>query len=122
MYKRIASTLDHEQLRELQVEAIDRFGLLPDSAKNLFAIAELKLAAAENDIKEMEVGPKGGHIVFVKNPDINIERLMRSIAERPQEFRFSGAESIQIMREMPDTEQRFDLANEVLQLVSNVSA
>ena len=41
LYKRIASARDTDALRELQVEMIDRFGLLPDSVKNLFAAAAL---------------------------------------------------------------------------------
>ncbi len=39
LYKRIASARDADALRELQVEMIDRFGLLPDPVKNLFAVA-----------------------------------------------------------------------------------
>ena len=42
LYKRIASAKDANVLRELQVEMIDRFGLLPDMTKNLFEIAELR--------------------------------------------------------------------------------
>ncbi len=45
LYKRIASAEDGAELRELQVEMIDRFGLLPDPAKLLFSVTELKLAA-----------------------------------------------------------------------------
>ena len=45
LYKRIAAAANSDDLRELQVEMIDRFGLLPPPAKNLFRIAELKLAA-----------------------------------------------------------------------------
>jgi hypothetical protein len=43
LYKRIASAGNEAALRELQVELIDRFGLLPDYAKNLFRGAELRL-------------------------------------------------------------------------------
>ena len=45
LYKRIAAAANAEELRELQVEMIDRFGLLPQPAKNLFRIAEFKQAA-----------------------------------------------------------------------------
>ena len=48
LYKRIASAADSAALRELQVEMIDRFGLLPDATKNLFAIAELRLSFCTN--------------------------------------------------------------------------
>jgi len=119
MYKRIASAISEEQLHELQVEAIDRFGLLPDAAKNLFAIAELKLRAAQRDISSIEVGPSGSLIKFATNPDINIDALMRKIASKPLEYRFTGAESIQITRDMHEEQDRFELVNEVLEIVKN---
>ena len=119
MYKRIASAVSNEQLHELQVETIDRFGLLPDAAKNLFAIAELKLRSAQRDIKSVEVGPSGSLIKFVSNPDINIDALMRMIASKPLEYRFVGTESIQITRDMQTEQERFELVNEVLEIVKN---
>ena len=119
MYKRIASTSDLEHLKELQIEAIDRFGLLPDSARNLFLIAELKLRCAQVDIKSLEIGPRGGHVVFFENPNINLDQLMREIANNPLEFRFTGAESMQIMRDMPIDSDRTNLVEEILGLVSN---
>src|SRR5690606_33789318 len=38
LYKRIAAAQDNDALRELQVEMVDRFGLLPDPTKTLFAV------------------------------------------------------------------------------------
>ena len=43
---------------------IDRFGLLPDAAKHLFAIAELKLKANTLGIRKLDLGENGGRIVF----------------------------------------------------------
>ncbi len=119
MYKRIANTSNKENLQELQIEMIDRFGLLPDAAKNLFAIAELKLLATLLDIKSLSVGPKGGLIKFNENPQINIDRLMRTVAQNPNEYRFNGAESVQITREMQSTDERFLMVNELFSLISN---
>ena len=112
MYKRIASTSSEDQLHELQVETIDRFGLLPDAAKNLFAIAALKLRSARQDVLSIEAGPTGGVVKFSENPDINIDRLMRTIAAQPQEYRFNGAESVQIKRQMPEPEHRIKMVQE----------
>jgi transcription-repair coupling factor (superfamily II helicase) len=118
MYKRVASAIDLEQLQEMQIESIDRFGLLGDSAKNLFGIAKLKLRATANDIKQLEIGPSGASIDFVSSPNINIDQLMRAVANNPQEYRFVGAQSIEVIRDMPEADDRFRLANEILELVS----
>ncbi len=119
MYKRIASASSIEQLEELQVETIDRFGLLSDASKNLFQIAEYKLKAAQCDIKTIEVGPNGGVVKFVEDPQINLEKMMITIAQNPQEYRFTGTESIQISRPMPDADERFALLADVIELVSH---
>ena len=117
LYKRIATALTQQQLDELQIEFIDRFGLLPDPAKNLFGIAELALMASRADIKSIDVGPSGGAVKFRQNPRINFDNLMRTIASNPKEFRFSGTESIQMSRAMPEAAERFDLVNEVIELL-----
>jgi len=121
MYKRIASAASLEQLNELQIETIDRFGLLPEPASNLFAIAALKLRAAKLDIKSLEAGPNGGHVAFIENPDINIDSLMRTIAAKPLEYKFTGAESVQISRNMPDAADRFALVDELFAILIDES-
>lgn len=118
MYKRISSANNKEQLEELQVECIDRFGLLPDAAKHLFLIAQLKLAAARCDIKSIEVGPRGGQVEFISEPNINIDSLMRTVASNPKEYRFSGTEKIQIQRDLVEPTERFNLVNELLDIIA----
>src|SRR5690606_31618811 len=71
LYKRISSARDAEGLRELQVEMIDRFGLLPDPVKYLFAIAELKQRASELGIRKIDIGASGGRVQFVEKPSID---------------------------------------------------
>jgi transcription-repair coupling factor (superfamily II helicase) len=64
LYKRISAAETAEDLRELQVELIDRFGLLPDSARNLMRIAALKKLAARAGIEKIDAADAGGYIVF----------------------------------------------------------
>ncbi|MGL5198217.1 MAG: TRCF domain-containing protein, partial [Aeromonas veronii] len=45
MYKRIASAADEQELRELKVELIDRFGLLPEATKTLLELAAFRQRA-----------------------------------------------------------------------------
>ena len=65
MYKRIASVSHEGELRELQEEMIDRFGLLPYPLKNLFHIARLKLKAGPLGIRKIELGENGGRLYFL---------------------------------------------------------
>lgn len=118
MYKRIANATSNEQLHELEIETIDRFGLLPDAAKNLFSIASLKLRARTLDIKAIEAGPKGGYLEFLPNPNINIDELMRTVAGNPKEYRFTNSQKIQISREMPQPKQRLVLVTQLLDIAT----
>ncbi|MCZ8499217.1 hypothetical protein O9929_19345 [Vibrio lentus] len=58
-YKRIASVSDTDELAELKVELIDRFGSLPDATKNLLSVSELKLTAASVKAKKIESSRQG---------------------------------------------------------------
>ena len=68
LYKRIASAPDSADLKQLQVEMIDRFGLLPQQVKNLFQITELKLLTTPLGIRDLHIGSENGRIVFNDNP------------------------------------------------------
>ncbi len=54
---------------------IDRFGLLPEPAKTLFAITALKLRVQPCGIKKIAAGPKGGRILFDEAPKIDLMKL-----------------------------------------------
>ncbi|NBC13519.1 MAG: transcription-repair coupling factor, partial [Gammaproteobacteria bacterium] len=58
-YKRIASAESPAELKDLKVEMIDRFGLLPEPTEHLFAVTALKLKVQPLGIKKLEAGPKG---------------------------------------------------------------
>ncbi|HYQ39654.1 MAG TPA: transcription-repair coupling factor, partial [Pseudomonas sp.] len=70
LYKRIASAADESALNELQVEMIDRFGLLPEPAKNLMRLTLLKLQAEQLGIAKVEAGPQGGRLEFAAHTPV----------------------------------------------------
>ena len=71
IYKRIANAESTDALDELQVEMIDRFGLLPESTKTLFTISEIKVAAEPLGIRKIEAGANSGRVLFDAEPDID---------------------------------------------------
>ncbi len=95
MYKRIASAADADELRELQVEMIDRFGLLPDAVKRLFEVARLKLAAVPLGVRKIELGPEAGRIVFGPDPKIDGARLIALIQKQGDRYRLHGGDRLQ---------------------------
>ena len=114
LYKRIASAASLEELRELQVEMIDRFGLLTEPIKNLFRIAELKLKALPLGIKKIECGYKGGRIVFGPHPQVDPVRVLKMIQSKPKVFRLDGGDKIRFTMELPDEARRVQAAHQIL--------
>lgn len=114
LYKRIASARSEDHLRELQVEMIDRFGLLPPPAKNLFRLAELKLRAATLDLTRIEMGTGGGRFVFAPRPALDPARIMRLIQKQPSTYRLQGSDTLRITKELPDPDARIAAVTRML--------
>ncbi|QKW57505.1 transcription-repair coupling factor [Stenotrophomonas sp. NA06056] len=114
LYKRISSARDSEALRELQVEMIDRFGLLPDAAKNLFAIAELKLQANTLGIRKLDLGENGGRIVFESKPNIDPMAVIQLVQKQPNLYAMDGPDKLRVKHPLPLPEDRFNAARALL--------
>ncbi len=117
MYKRIASAKNNSELRELQVEMIDRFGLLPESTKNLFLVTELKIAANPIGIKKIEFGIDNGQVIFNANPKINTGAIIDLIQTKPNVYVMDGPEKIRITKDMPKLEDRFNIIESFLNAI-----
>ena len=118
LYKRVSSARDTDELRDLQVEMIDRFGLLPDPARHLFAIAELKLAATALGIRKLELGENGGRIVFESKPDIDPMSVIQMIQKQPRLYAMDGPDKLRIKLPLPEPADRFNAARGLLAALS----
>ncbi|HEY9540943.1 MAG TPA: transcription-repair coupling factor [Luteimonas sp.] len=114
LYKRISSARNVDELRELQVEMIDRFGLLPDQVKHLFATAELKLQADALGIRKLDLGAEGGRLQFVEKPDVDPMAVIRLIQGQPRHYRMDGPDKLRITLDLPDAATRFNAARGLL--------
>jgi len=121
LYKRIANAAGSEALRELQVEMIDRFGLLPDPVKNLFSITTLKLLALPLGITKIDVGPQGGRIQFNDRPDIDPMQIISLVQGDPQRYRLDGQDKLRFYHEMEATEERVVATEALLQALQPTS-
>ena len=114
LYKRIASARDHHALRELQVEMIDRFGLLPDAVKQLFAIASLKLMATPLGIRKLDFGANGGRVTFRDKPDVDPMAIIRLIQSQPRVYKLDGQDKLKVNLELPGATERIRAAEDIL--------
>ncbi|MCU1716586.1 transcription-repair coupling factor [Pseudomonas sp. 5P_3.1_Bac2] len=108
LYKRIANAADEDGLKELQVEMIDRFGLLPDASKNLVRLTLLKLKAEQLGIKKVDAGPQGGRIEFAADTRVEPLTLIKMIQSAPNRYKFEGATLFKFQVPMERPEERFN--------------
>lgn len=122
MYKRIANAEDDEELKELKIELIDRFGLLPDATKNLFDLTSLKLLATDIGINKLTVHESGGRIVFSEKPNIDPAVVIGLIQSNPSGYQFDGKDTLRFNKDMPSAEQRFQQTRQVFGKIRQTDA
>jgi transcription-repair coupling factor (superfamily II helicase) len=114
LYKRIAAAASAEELRELQVEMIDRFGLLPDPAKHLFAVAEMKHDATRLGIRKLDLGAAGGRVQFEARPRVDPMTVIQLIQKQPRHYAMDGPDKLRVKLELPDAATRLQAARGLL--------
>ena len=95
LYKKIADAKDQNRLDELQVEMIDRFGLLPEYTKNLFKIAALKLKAQKLGILKIMLGKNKGAIQFAPDYTIDPKVIIKLMQTHCDSYKFLGAYTVE---------------------------
>ncbi|WCE28627.1 transcription-repair coupling factor [Vibrio sp. SCSIO 43137] len=115
MYKRIASVKNRDELAEMKVELIDRFGPLPDAAKNLLSVSEVKIEAAKIDIKKIEAHGKGGYIEFYPDAGINPMFLVKLLQTHPTKFAMEGPTKLKLSAALEDRRERILFISDLIE-------
>jgi transcription-repair coupling factor (superfamily II helicase) len=114
LYKRIAIAPREEELTELSVELVDRFGPLPEPTKTLFAIARLKQRAAALGIRKLDLGAQGGRVLFEPKPAIDPLTVIRMIQAQPRVYALDGQDKLKVRLDLPGAAERLRCASELL--------
>ncbi|GHB07911.1 transcription-repair coupling factor [Salinicola rhizosphaerae] len=114
MYKRISSAANEGELKELQVEMIDRFGLLPAPLKTLFRQTRLRQRAERLGIAKLEAGAERGRVIFGADPQVDPMTLVELIQRQPARYKLDGADTLRFTGEMEKEEARFQRIDELL--------
>ncbi|MFF7708376.1 transcription-repair coupling factor [Pseudomonas sp. NPDC007930] len=115
LYKRIASAQDEDALKDLQVEMIDRFGLLPEPSKHLMRLTLLKLKAEQLGIVKIDAGPQGGRLEFGGQTPVDPLTLIKLIQSQPNRYKFEGATLFRFSVPMERAEERFNVLEALLE-------
>lgn len=115
LYKRIAAATDKDALHELQVEMVDRFGLLPDQVKTLFAVHEMRIKAKAIGIRKIDVYDQGGRLIFDQQPNIEPIKIIELIQKQPARFKLDGQDKLKFSGDMPDADSRIMALDNLLE-------
>ncbi len=115
LYKRISNANSEDQLRELQVEMIDRFGLLPDAVKNLFRVTALKLRAEGLGVKKLDAGERGGKIEFDQETTVDPGSIVELVQAEPHRYKLATANQLLIDDKMEKIDTRFNKVERLLE-------
>ena len=121
LYKRISGVASRDELRDMQVELIDRFGLLPEAAKNLMRIAAIKRDAAALAIEKIDASDNGGYLDFGSQTSMNPLTLVQMVQNESQIYRLRGAHRLQFRMDLSDTAARFTEVEKLLDRLSTGS-
>ena len=105
-YKRIANARKIRDLDKIQVELIDRFGLMPDACKSLFAISELKRLTTPYGMTRIHVGEESASIDFRQDAPIEPMSLIQLIQTGLYQARMSGASRLLLTHQASDIQEK----------------
>ena len=114
LYKRIASCTSKMALDDIQVELIDRFGLLPQATKNLIHIAKLKLKAQAIGIARIDASDKGGFIEFSDSTIVDPMQLIGLMQKQPTVYKMDGANKLRFNKAIDNADKRFSFVAALL--------
>lgn len=114
MYKRIANTQSDSELKELQVELIDRFGLLPAPLKNLIRQTKLRHRAEQLGISKIEAGETRGRVLFDGSTQVDPLTLVTLIQTSPKHYRLDGSDTLRFELPMESVDKRFQQLENLL--------
>ena len=105
LYKRLANCNTQEELDDMHQELIDRFGLLPESARTLLDCHHLRILAKPLGISKLDASGEAIQIQFVPNPPIDPMKIITMIQSK-RHIKMTGQDKLRIELKYGDLHQR----------------
>ena len=122
LYKKLAGCQSKTDIDAFQIELIDRFGMLPQAAKNLVAIAEYKLQAKHIGVVKIEMGHQSGSIEFATDTKVDPGYIIQLIQKQPKQFRFDGPTRLKLINTPEPAQKRLDMVSSLLSSLTKESS
>jgi transcription-repair coupling factor (superfamily II helicase) len=116
-YRRIAAAASMQHLDDLQVELIDRFGLLPDEAKHLFVLHQLRLQAKGMGITALKASATSIALTFNSQPTINVGHMIQLVQRAPKRYKLEGGTILRVTDNLEAPQVRIDAITALLSAI-----
>lgn len=121
LYQRLADLRSEEEVYDLNNEIEDRFGRIPEEAKNLISLMELRSILKQTGILLAEFGNGILALQFSPKAKIDAERLFKLVKEQPNKFSLKGKLTVTIKTEFEQIENPRELMEPIRNLLTIVS-
>ena len=118
VYKRISNAANQNELDEIRVELIDRFGLLPETAKNFFEVTSLKLLTEEIGVEKITAVDALIRIIFNLDANINPTQLIKLIQSKPELYQLKGTHTLMIMQQTETCNERIEILRNIFDVLT----
>jgi transcription-repair coupling factor (superfamily II helicase) len=113
LYRRLSDAENSESREALAAELIDRFGPLPDEAKQLLRIVGIKANCKTAYVERIDVGPKGAVLTLRDNTFPNPAGLVGLIQKNQSFWKIRPDQKIVVKGEWDTAEDRLKVAERI---------
>ena len=113
LYRRLSDAENNETREALAAELIDRFGPLPDEAKQLLRIVGIKASCKTACIERIDIGPKGCVLTLRDNRFPNPVGLVGLIQKNHATWKIRPDQKIVVKGDWPTSEDRLKVAERI---------
>ncbi|PHS28762.1 MAG: transcription-repair coupling factor [Robiginitomaculum sp.] len=106
LYRRLAGTESAEEREAFAAELIDRFGPLPDEAKHLLSVMQIKALCKKAGIEKADAGPKGVVLTFRGAAFANPLGLVDLMGRNPNSYKLRPDQKLVMRGNWPEPVQR----------------
>ncbi|VFP86772.1 Transcription-repair-coupling factor [Candidatus Erwinia haradaeae] len=105
-YQRIANAKELSLIKNIKIELINHFGLLPDSVHTLLEISALRILATQLGIRKVEAHEKGGWIELDTNNQVDTRWFIDCLAKEPHSWFLDSPTRIRFRCNLSDPKVR----------------
>ncbi|MEM8593712.1 MAG: TRCF domain-containing protein, partial [Pseudomonadota bacterium] len=114
LYKRISNASSDQELSELKIEMINRFGLLTPEINQLFSVTTIKLRAIQLGIKKLSSSARSLNASFSNSIPFDAVKLIELVQKEPTRYQFKGSQQISVHINAESPEERVSAAEDFL--------